>query len=75
VTKEAANISTLHKCMACGKGLSRRSGKKKNTFWWGCSGFPECKQTYSDTKGKPNYSEKKEKSESGQKNKNSENKL
>lgn len=56
--KEAAKISALHKCMSCSKGLSRRPGKKKNTFWWGCSGYPNCKQTYPDLKGKPDYSKK-----------------
>ena len=55
VAKQAPLVSELHKCMSCGKGLSRRTGKKKGTFWWGCSGFPECKQTYPDTKGKPDY--------------------
>lgn len=59
VKKQAATVSTLHKCMACGRGLSRRPGKKKGTFWWGCSGFPDCKQTYPDIKGKPDYSKRK----------------
>lgn len=51
-------VSGLHKCMSCGNGLTRRPGKKKGTFWWGCSGFPSCKQTYPDSKGKPDYSRK-----------------
>lgn len=59
--KKAATVSALYKCMACGQGLTRRPGKKKGVHWWGCSGFPECKQTYSDTKGKPDYSKRKEK--------------
>lgn len=54
--KQVPLVSELHKCMACGKGLSRRPGKKKGTFWWGCSSFPACKQTYPDINGKPNYS-------------------
>jgi DNA topoisomerase-3 len=54
--KEAVAVSTLHKCMSCGSGLSRRpSSKQKGAFWWGCSGYPTCKQTYPDIKGKPNY--------------------
>jgi len=53
--KEAASVSTLHKCMACGNGLSRRPSKKKGEFWWGCSNYPTCKQTYPDLKGKPDY--------------------
>jgi len=54
--KEAAPVSTLHKCMACGTGLSRRPSKKKGHFWWGCSNYPGCKQTYPDLKGRPDYS-------------------
>lgn len=52
----ATVISTLYKCMACGHGLIRRPSKKqKRSFWWGCSNYPDCKQTYSDVKGKPDY--------------------
>ncbi|PRD67656.1 DNA topoisomerase III [Malikia spinosa] len=54
--KDAAPVSSLHKCMACGSGLSRRASKKKGQFWWGCSNFPTCKQTYPDLKGRPDYS-------------------
>jgi DNA topoisomerase-3 len=54
--KEAAPVSSLHKCMACGTGLSRRPSKKKGVFWWGCSNYPTCKQTYPDLKGRPDYS-------------------
>ncbi len=53
--KPRVPISELHKCMVCGSGLSRRPGKKKK-FWWGCSNFPGCKQTYPDVKGRPDYS-------------------
>jgi DNA topoisomerase-3 len=55
VPKQAPLVSELHQCLACGKGLSRRPGKKKGTHWWGCSGFPACQQTYPDIKGKPDY--------------------
>lgn len=59
--KDAVKVSALHKCMACGTGLSRRaSTKKKGMFWWGCSNYPTCKQTYPDIKGKPDYSKPKE---------------
>jgi DNA topoisomerase-3 len=55
--KDAVKVSELHKCMACGAGLSRRaSAKKKGMFWWGCSNYPTCKQVYPDIKGKPDYS-------------------
>jgi DNA topoisomerase III len=54
--KEAAPVSTIHKCMACGHGLALRPGKLKGHYWWGCSHFPECQQTYPDLKGRPDYS-------------------
>ncbi len=53
--KEAAPVSALHKCMACGHGLVRRPGKLKGHCWWGCSHYPECQQTYPDLKGRPDY--------------------
>lgn len=54
---EPPTVSVKHKCMTCGKGLVRRpSRKKKNSFWWSCSGYPDCKQTYFDANGKPDYS-------------------
>jgi len=40
-----------HPCPECGKNLIRRKGKKG--FFWGCSGYPECKTTLQDKKGKP----------------------
>ncbi|WP_028389296.1 DNA topoisomerase 3 [Legionella fairfieldensis] len=46
-------ISELYKCHHCKKGLARRKGQKG--FWWSCSGYPECSQTYKDFKGKPVY--------------------
>jgi DNA topoisomerase-3 len=54
--KEAVPVSSLNKCMACGSGLSRRPSKKKGHYWWGCSKFPACNQTYPDLKGHPDYS-------------------
>lgn len=56
VPREAPKVSELHKCMACGHGLSRRPGKKRGMFWWGCSNYPTCTQTYPDLKGRPDYS-------------------
>lgn len=55
--KEAAPVSAIYKCMSCASGLSRRPlPKKKGHFWWGCSNYPTCKQTYPDLKGRPDYS-------------------
>ncbi|KGR62631.1 conjugal transfer protein TraE [Xanthomonas vasicola] len=56
VPRVAPKVSELHKCMGCGHGLSRRPGRKRGAFWWGCSNFPTCKQTYPDLKGRPDYS-------------------
>jgi DNA topoisomerase-3 len=53
--REAPKVSEEHKCTACGHGLVRRKGKKRDEFWWGCSNFPMCKQAYPDVKGKPQY--------------------
>lgn len=47
----------LPKCPNCGKVLRRRKGK--NGFFWGCSGYPDCKTTFPDKKGKPDFNAKK----------------
>ncbi len=49
--KTAISISTQFVCTTCGNGLCRRPGKKG--FWWSCSAYPACTQTYPDVKGKP----------------------
>lgn len=46
-------ISNQYKCAQCQKGLRRLAGKKG--FWWSCSGYPGCSQTYPDKKGRPGY--------------------
>lgn len=59
VPRKPQVVSALHKCPLCSKGLTRRPGRKKGTFWWGCSGYPACRQTYSDKAGKPDYNNSK----------------
>lgn len=60
VPKAPVQVSAQHKCPACDRGLVRRpSPKKKGAFWWSCSGYPDCKQTYPDSKGRPDYSKAK----------------
>ncbi|BAL83104.1 putative DNA topoisomerase 3 [Selenomonas ruminantium subsp. lactilytica TAM6421] len=49
-------MSESVKCPSCGKVMMRRKGKKG--FFWGCSGYPECKQTFPDKKGKPDLEAK-----------------
>lgn len=51
--KETPVISHQYQCTQCNQGLCRRPGKKG--FWWSCSGYPKCKQTYPDKKGRPDY--------------------
>lgn len=51
--KESLCVSNQFTCRVCQKGLIRRSGKKG--FWWSCSGYPHCTQTYPCLKGKPAY--------------------
>ena len=47
----------LPKCPNCGKPMRRRKGK--TGYFWGCSGYPDCKTTVPDKKGKPDFKAKK----------------
>jgi DNA topoisomerase-1 len=38
-------------CQECGKPMRLRNGK--NGQFWGCTGYPDCKSTCDDKKGKP----------------------
>jgi DNA topoisomerase-3 len=40
-----------HLCPQCSKPLRRRKGK--NGFFWGCTGYPDCKSTLPDNRGRP----------------------
>ena len=51
-----APAADIVKCPICGKPMARRKGKKG--FFWGCSGYPDCKQTFPDKKGKPDMEAK-----------------
>ncbi len=46
-----AEAKDIVKCPNCGKPMTRRKGP--NGIFWGCSGYPECKTTMEDNKGKP----------------------
>ncbi len=50
------NKISQYKCKECGNGLIKKTGKKPGTAFWACSKYPECKVTYFDFKGQPNYS-------------------
>ena len=52
--KSSIPVSEEHRCEICGRGLIRRTSQK-GTPWWGCSGFPDCKERYYDRNGKPDY--------------------
>ena len=41
-------------CPDCGKRMRRIKGK--NGYFWACTGYPECKKTFNDKKGKPDTS-------------------
>jgi len=56
-TKKKAAPSSEYLCPKCNKGLIRRAGKKKGSYWWGCSGFPACDFRAFDNKGKPEVKE------------------
>jgi putative DNA topoisomerase len=44
------------RCTGCGQLLRRRRGK--NGYFWGCSQFPECRHTWPDNKGEPEFERK-----------------
>ncbi len=54
-------ISEKHKCLICGQGLVRRPCKEEGKFFWGCSGYPACRNTYPDHDGKPKFGHQKRK--------------
>ena len=46
-----AEAKDIVKCPNCGKPMTRRKGP--NGIFWGCSGYPDCRTTMEDNKGKP----------------------
>ncbi len=67
--KESKNLSiefenrpldSKYKCPRCGKPLMRLASKiMKGSFWWCCSGYPNCKLKFKDANGKPMINEEK----------------
>ena len=47
-------------CPSCGKAMVRR--KSKTGYFWGCSGYPECRCTAQDIKGKADFTKSSQKS-------------
>lgn len=48
---DTVKVAAAHPCPNCGKPLQRRKGQYG--FFWSCAGYPDCKTTFPDDKGKP----------------------
>ena len=57
-TTPKAKPSKSFTCPKCGSGLIRRKSPKADGHFWGCSGYPKCKQTFNDVDNAPDYSKK-----------------
>lgn len=53
VASKLAVQESKYKCPKCGKGLSLKPGKNGKKPFWSCSGYPDCKTTFTDKNGKP----------------------
>jgi ssDNA-binding Zn-finger/Zn-ribbon topoisomerase 1 len=47
---EADKLSEPEKfmCSVCGAEMIRRKSKFNNGYWWGCSNFPRCRNTFKE---------------------------
>jgi len=54
-----------HPCPDCGKPLRRRKGK--NGWFWGCTGYPECRCTLPDNRGEPGRGKARSRGKAGRK--------
>lgn len=50
IRQSASKVS----CPECGKNMRRIKGK--SGYFWACTGYPACKKTFNDKKGKPDTS-------------------
>ena len=48
-----AEPENIFKCPKCGAALVKRKGKNGN--FWGCSAYPNCRTTFEDANGKPDF--------------------
>ena len=53
-TAKFTESENIFKCPNCGSALAKRKGKN-GEFFWGCTNYPECKATFDDDNGKPNF--------------------
>jgi DNA topoisomerase I len=51
--RQIETSAPAYPCPTCGKPMHRRHGKAMGEFWWGCTGYPDCKTTLPDDEGKP----------------------
>lgn len=51
----SSNISYAYNfdCKKCGSKLKRHFSNDKQKHWWGCTSYPDCKQTYRDDNESP----------------------
>ena len=47
--------STIYTCRACNHGLVKKPSKWKGRYWWSCSNYPSCNQSYKDVNSQPEY--------------------
>lgn len=59
--KKVSKAKPAFLCPECEQPLFRRKANNGSGFFWGCSGYPECKTTLPDIKGKPGESRKNQK--------------
>jgi DNA topoisomerase III len=52
-SKQKGAVSKAINCPNCEKPLRKLKNKTNEKYFWGCTGFPECKSSYPDNKGKP----------------------
>lgn len=57
INKKVAPPKNIPLCPKCNKPLVKRKAKTGSSFW-GCSGYPDCKTTFPDLKGKPDFNPK-----------------
>ena len=58
---DVSKATPSYHCPECKQPLFRRKANNGPGFFWGCSGYPECKTVLPDNKGKPGESRKNQK--------------
>ena len=50
---QESETSSAHQCTTCSRPMARRRSKQQKSFFWGCTGYPECKLILPDYNGSP----------------------